>query len=151
MVHGSFDDRDDARLHVKQWLRSNSVSEYTTHNLRRLAHDLMKSDSDPVDHIRIAWRERGYGIVKGLVEFAAEELSLPGDGFPEYQNRAHDELSKAADLLPNRVGPAVEHLKVALDYLTSGAQPARNQMERASVAVSVALSMLGGTRVSAAA
>ena len=151
MVQGSFDDRDDARLHVKQWLRSHAVSDYTTYNIQRLAYDLMKSDSDPVDHIRVAWRERGYGIVKGLVEFACEELGMARDHGTLNHSHAYEEASKAAQLLPNRVVPAIDHLRNALELLSASDGVSYPSTERASVAVSLALSMLGGARVTAAA
>ena len=143
MVHGSFDDRDDARLHVKDWLRSHSPSDYTTQNLRRLARDMMKSDSDPVDHVHISWRERNYGIVKGLVEFASEELAHGYDGSPAGLHHAHDELSKAGALLPNRLKAAIKHLRNALDVLSM--HGASRATERASIAATLALTMIGGS------
>jgi len=144
MVQGSFDDRDDARLHVKQWLRSHSPSEYTPQNLRRLARELMDSDTEPVDHVRVAWRERVYGMVKGLVEFAGEELMHPQGGVPASLHRAHDELAKAAALLPNRLGAAIRHLRNALDMLSAHPHSAKST-ERASIAANLALSMIGGS------
>jgi len=149
MTTGSFDDRDDARLHVKQWLRSHAPADYTSQNLGRLARDLMMSDSDPVDHIRIARRERGYGIVKGLVEFAGEELASLQDGASVALAHAREELSNASRLLPNRVGPAITHLQTALDLLSGHVNAAA--AEKASIAVSLALSMISGHTVKAAA
>lgn len=151
MVHGCFEDRDDARLHVKQWLRIHSADEFTTPNLRRLAQDMMESDFEPVDHVRIAWRERGYGIVKGLVEFAGEELMSPQGGVPSSLHRAHDELAKAAQLLPNRIGVAITHLRTALDMMEAHGTAAPRSVGRASVAATLALSMIGGSAIKAAA
>src|SRR2546423_11376690 len=37
MLNGTFDDRNDARLSVKQWLIMNEAQDYTHTNLRRLA------------------------------------------------------------------------------------------------------------------
>jgi hypothetical protein len=147
MVHGSFEDRNDARLHVKHWLRTHAASDFTASNLRRLANDLASSDTEPVDHVRIAWRERGYGIVKGLVEFAVEELA---DGAHSGWQYAHDELAKAAALLPNRSAAACGHLQDALSSLSSSGSGGR-AAERAISAASLALTMMGGAAVPAAA
>lgn len=154
--YGSFDDRDDARLHVKQWLRSHGPSDYTQQNMRRLVRDMMASDTEPVDHVHVAWRERGYGIVKGLVEFAGEELlqslpptqsmpSMPSQGSGSAGlHRAHEELAKAAALLPNRAAAAMRHLREALDVLSEQGMAASRSVERASLAATLALSMIGG-------
>ena len=150
MVHGSFEDRNDARLHVKHWLRSHAASDYTANNLRRLAHDLATSDTEPVDDVRIAWRERCYGIVKGLVEFAGEELAHAQDGAMSGLRHAHDELNRAAALLPNRSTAASRHLQDALTSLSSGGLNGR-AAERAFSAAELALTMIGGATVQAAA
>jgi hypothetical protein len=150
MVHGSFDDRNDARLHVKHWLRSHAAADYTAVNLRRLAQDLATSDTEPVDHVRIAWRERCYGIVKGLVEFAGEELGHAQDGAMSSLRHAHDELTKAGGLLPNRSGAASRHLQDALSLMSSSSSGGR-AAERAFSAASLALTMIGGGGIQAAA
>ncbi len=148
MFNGSFEDREDARLGVKQWLRSHAPSEYTAGNLRRLANDMMRTDREPLDHVRIALRERCYGIVKGLVEFAGEELAQGPEGAPLSLGRAHEEIACAAALLPCRSENASRHLRTALELMKArcgddAAPSSFKAIESASVAVALALSMLG--------
>jgi len=161
MYNGSFEDRNDARLGVKEWLRTHSPAEYTPGNLQRLARKMMLMDREPVDDVRVAWRERGYGIVQGLAEFAAEELKHSQEESSSAACRAGDEIGLAVSMIPSRSSRAARHLRAALEMLRSnnsdsvvmdGSRP----YERASIAVTLAISLLGsasgsGTHVKAAA
>jgi hypothetical protein len=74
MIYGNYDDRNDARVNVKGWLRNNDAASYTSEEIRRLVIDAIKADRDPVDPIADSWREGSYGALVGLVEFAQEEM-----------------------------------------------------------------------------
>jgi len=74
MIYGTYDDRNEARVNVKGWLRNNEVASYTPEEIRRLVIDAIKADRDPVDPIADSWREGSYGALVGLVEFAQEEM-----------------------------------------------------------------------------
>ncbi len=74
MIYGTYDDRNDARVNVKGWLRNNDAASYTSEEIRRLVIEAIKADRDPVDPIADSWREGSYGALVGLVEFAEEEM-----------------------------------------------------------------------------
>lgn len=150
MTNGAFDDRDNARRHVKLWMRDAAPGDYTVGNLMGLARQMVVSDSEPVDDIRVQWTETSYGLVRGVVEFAADQLSAERidtvrDGSDSCLVEAAAFAWQAAGALPYRTTIARRHLLDALELLNSSfsVDHSPTNIHRAQRAMSLALMMLG--------
>lgn len=159
MTFGTFDDRDDARIAAKLWLQSHEPAEYTVANMRALLTSMVRQYSDPVDDIRVEWRERCYGILRGVVEFAAEQLAqLRADAGPVriMLEKVAQLLKEAVSLLPKAVSGAHAALCGALDLLEASLPAVAGnervvEKSRGAAALAVSLLTNRGSRLSAAA
>ena len=149
MNNGAFDDRDNARRHVKLWMQDNLPGDYTVGNLMGLARKMVADDFEPVDDIRVQWAETSYGLLRGVVEFAADQLNCErGDAVHGRDARIAKACAMtldAAAALPYQTGVARRHLSEALDMLSAfhTSEHTSNNLQRARNAISLALLMLG--------
>jgi hypothetical protein len=60
-------------------MQENLPGDYTVNNLMGLARKMVADDSEPVDDIRVQWTETSYGLLRGVVEFAADQLTRESD------------------------------------------------------------------------
>jgi hypothetical protein len=135
VINGTFDDRDDARMTVKQWLTRHEMDDYTVANMRELVR-VMTLQGEPVDDIRVEYRERSYGMLRGIVEFAGEQASVVSGG-------AGSLLKQAAEMLPHAATAACEKVCHALELLEGDMNAVGNaSMERARMATRLAASLL---------
>jgi hypothetical protein len=154
--YGAFDDRDNARRHVKRWMNENLPVDYTVGNLMGLARKMVADDYEPVDDIRVQWMETSYGLLRGIVEFAADQLAADrsdagregsaSQGSDSRISQAAAMTWEAAAALPYRTDAARRHLQSALDVLGTphgGEAVAPAAVQRARQAISLALLMLG--------
>jgi hypothetical protein len=133
--NGTFDDRDDARMTVKQWLTGHELQDYTVANMRELAR-MMTRQGEPVDDIRVEYRERSYGMLRGIVEFAEEQASV-------VSGAAGGLLKQAAEMLPHAATAACEKVCHALELLEADMNAVGNaSMQRAQMATRLAASLL---------
>jgi hypothetical protein len=156
MNNGAFDDRDNARRHVKHWMQNHTPGDYTIVNLLGLARKMVADDYEPVDDIRVQWAETSYGILRGIVEFAADQLSaelgrsgreraISGVGLDSRTAQASALTMCAANALPYRTAEARRLLSDALELLgpayASDMEPSVH-VQRAQTAISLALMMM---------
>lgn len=156
MMHGAFDDRDNARRHVKHWMQNHTPGDYTIVNLLGLARKIVADDYEPVDDIRVQWAETSYGILRGIVEFAADQLkaelgrsgrerAISSVGLDSRIAEASALTIRAANALPYRTAEARRLLSDALEYLgpayANDLDPSVN-VQRARTAMSLALMMM---------
>ncbi len=111
MGTGTFDDRNDARLIVKRWLRRNPEESYRPEHIRRLVAETVLRDHDPVDPIADSWREGMYGAWIGVLEFAGEEMEQSKHGSA---SAAADAVRQALRHLPYQPSATLERLQSAL-------------------------------------
>jgi hypothetical protein len=141
---GTFDDRNHASASVKVWLSGQEPSAYSVRNLKRLAREIVEGDRDGVDHLEIKWRETSYGMVRGIVEFAAEEVERLIHAHKDHRSlrMAVAALREALGLLPGNAATAVDRVSVAVEQVSLAGLPAE-AVDRCLAALYAAESLLG--------
>jgi hypothetical protein len=122
--NGTFDDRNEARLHVKQWLSTNDPETYSAQNIRCLVAATVRNDTDPVDGIHDSWREASYGAVMGIGEFAGEALTrLAQTSDDRALRESLSATHKALSCLPHEPLATIRYLHDAQQHIME-ARPA---------------------------
>lgn len=123
MYLGNYEDRIDQRHEIAQWLLEQPADSITREALCGLVAAGLKRDTDPVDPIADAQRERWRGTLESLADFARARISqaLEIENEPELglALNASDEVVMNVQYHPSRT---MEPLRRTLAYLDAAEQ-----------------------------
>ncbi len=135
-----FEERNDMRHAVKNWMESNGSDIYTQDNIRQFVTDQVTSAKDPLDSSDDSWREGTYGAWIGVVEFAGDELArIAEEADDSALNDALLEARAALPALPHDTHRTLSHIETANQILTR--RPLR-RADRAVGALALAQNLL---------